>query len=167
VTDLVRFSRAPEVFAKADRLYAEVAPRIAAVLPAADIHHVGSTAVPESLTKGDLDIVVRVSVNDFAEAEAVLESMFARNTGSFRSDEFAAFLDSSTDPELGVQLVVAGSKVDHFLQWRALLERDPNLRREYDELKRRFDGKSMDAYREAKAQFIAERLGGLTPGCSV
>ena len=146
------------LFAKAERLYQEVAPKIQAALPAADIHHVGSTAIPGSLTKGDLDIVVRVASANFDNASSVLEGMFARNTGSDRSHKFAAFLDSSTDPELGVQLVIAGSHVDYFVAWRSLLESDLQLRQEYDALKRAFDGKSMDAYREAKAQFIRERL---------
>lgn len=158
MSDIVRFSNDPEVFAKAERLFGEVLWKIEAALPSAEICHVGSTAVPGLWTKGDLDVVVRVTASEFSEAEVVLEGMFSRNTGSFRSDEFAAFLDSSTDPDLGVQLVVIGSSVDNFLAWRHRLESDPQLRREYDELKRRFEGKSMEAYREAKAQFIEARL---------
>ena len=34
-------------------------------LPEADVQHVGSTAIPKSLTKGDLDIQVRVSSQHF------------------------------------------------------------------------------------------------------
>jgi len=32
-------------------------------LPEADIQHVGSTAIPKSITKGDLDIQVRINAN--------------------------------------------------------------------------------------------------------
>jgi GrpB-like predicted nucleotidyltransferase (UPF0157 family) len=158
MSELVRFSNDPAVFAKAERLFDRVAKRLAAALPAAGIAHVGSTAIPGSLTKGDLDIVVRVSASDFPRAEALLATKFERNIGSFHSHELASFVDASTDPELGVQLVVAGSKLDHFVLWRDRLASDAELRRAYDELKRRFEGQAMDAYREAKARFIAECL---------
>jgi GrpB-like predicted nucleotidyltransferase (UPF0157 family) len=161
MSDIVRFSNAPHVFASADRLFKEVAWKLAHVIPAAEIHHIGSTAIPGTLTKGDLDVLVRVSAEDFRVAEAALERMFRRNTGSFRSEAFAAFLDHSTEPDLGVQLVVRDGEADTFLVWRERLESDPELRRQYDDLKRRFEGKSMDEYREAKAQFISERLRGV------
>lgn len=160
MSEVVHFSSEPEVFAKADQLYREVAGQLSKLLPQAEVHHVGSTAIPGSLTKGDLDILVRVHRELFPDADAVLASQFARNTGSVRTEEFSAFQDSTTDPELGVQLVVIGSALDEFLAWRDRLEREPEIRRQYDELKRRFEGQSMDAYREAKSQFIAEHLGG-------
>ena len=37
------------------------------LVPDADIHHVGSTAIPGSLTKGDLDVQVRVVASAFPE----------------------------------------------------------------------------------------------------
>lgn len=158
MTERVRFTNDPAVFVKADRLFDTIARQLAEALPAAGIVHVGSTALPGSLTKGDLDIVVRVSASDFPRAEALLATMFERNVGSFHSHELASFVDASTDPELGVQLVAAGSKLDHFVLWRDRLASDAALRRAYDELKRGFEGQSMDDYRAAKAAFIAERL---------
>ena len=91
----------------AERLFASVRETLAELLPpTADIRHVGATAVPGCLTKGDLDIVVRVPANDFAAADAVLASRFARNGGSIRTDTFSAFEDGSSQPHLGVQLAV-------------------------------------------------------------
>lgn len=159
MSDVVHFSSAPEVFAKANALFEEVAAELRALLPYADIQHVGSTAVPGSCTKGDLDIVVRVERERFAVAEQVLAARFEPNTGSTGSEVFAAFLDSSTDPDLGVQLVVVGTNDDNdFVKWREQLRCDPVLRAKYDELKQRFEGKSMDRYREEKSEFIAKHL---------
>jgi GrpB-like predicted nucleotidyltransferase (UPF0157 family) len=148
------------VFAKAERLYQSIRAELERLLPSAELHHVGSTAVPGTLTKGDLDVVVRVSKGDFAAAEQALAERFERNTGSDRSDEFSAFMDAAADPELGIQLVAIGGVSDVFLAWRDLLLSDAAVRREYDELKSRFEGKSMEAYREAKANFIVGRLAG-------
>ena len=160
MSDIVHFSNAPEVFTKAEYLFSVVAARLRAILPHAEILHVGSTSIPGTLTKGDLDIAVRVSPDNFHEADRLLGELFNRNTESFRSDEFSAFQDSTSDPESGVQLVVVGSIPDNFLAWRQLLESDAELRHEYDDLKKRFEGQSMELYRAAKTQFIEAHLGG-------
>src|SRR5262245_17533537 len=89
----------------AEALFAVVASELISVLPAsAEVLHVGATAVPGCLTKGDLDIVVRVDRMDFAASEALLAKRFSRNVGSIKTDEFAAFEDADRSPHLGVQL---------------------------------------------------------------
>lgn len=136
-----------------------LARELAAVLPAsAEILHVGATAVPGCLTKGDLDVVVRVEIADFPPAEAVLAERFARNRGSIRSETFAAFEDAGRAPPLGVQLVVVGSDIDGFHSFVAALRDDPDLVGRYNALKRAFHGRSMDEYREAKGVFIRQVL---------
>ncbi|MFE3575677.1 GrpB family protein [Lysinibacillus sp. NPDC059133] len=49
------------------------------LLPEADIQHVGSTAIPDSVTKGDLDIQVRVSAEQFSIAVELLSNLYDRN----------------------------------------------------------------------------------------
>ncbi len=156
----VHFSRSPELFAAANRLYERARHTISNILPEAEIHHVGSTAIPGSWTKGDLDIVVRISGAAFAQADAVLAEAYNRNIGSDKTDSFSAFLDDTTSPELGIQLVAIGSELDTFVAWRRLLESDPKLRAEYDELKSSYEGQSMTEYRLAKSEFIARHIGG-------
>jgi GrpB-like predicted nucleotidyltransferase (UPF0157 family) len=64
---------------------------LVARLPAtADVRHIGATAVPDCLTKGDLDIVVRVPSDDFADADTALATLFARNEGSIRTEGFSS-----------------------------------------------------------------------------
>ena len=145
--------------AAADALFERIAAILRAVLPAgADIRHVGSTAVPGCETKGDLDIVVRVPAVDFAAAEAVLTARLTRNTGSVRTDTFAAFEDATTAPHLGVQLAVIGGPFDDFHRFEAALRRDASLVERYNVLKMQFHGRPMDEYRAAKDTFIAEVL---------
>lgn len=158
MTQLVQFSNSPEIFEAADRLFDRVSRKIGAVLPSAEIYHVGATAVPGSLTKGDLDVLVRVSRGDFQEADRALAEMYRRNVGSIRTDTFSAFMDESTSPELGVQLVVGGSELDTFVQWVRRLESDSALRAAYDALKARYHSKPMSEYRDAKSAFIARHM---------
>jgi GrpB-like predicted nucleotidyltransferase (UPF0157 family) len=157
--DVVRFSNAPDFFDKADRLFDLVLSELKSALPNAEIHHVGSTAIRGTLTKGDLDILIRVDQADFNESSGVLSTMYQRNTGSDRTSDFSAFYDNTTEPHLGIQLVVTRSTYDSFLLWRDLIRENAEIREDYDDLKRRFEGKSEAEYREAKAQFIERRLG--------
>lgn len=131
---------------------------IAELLPGARIEHVGSTAVPDSLTKGDLDLCVLVLPGDFAAADSRLAGRYARNTGSIHTAEFAAFTAEGGTVDVGIQLVAAGSEWDTFVRWRDRLRADPALRLAYDALKRRFHGEPMDAYRAAKSAFIHDAL---------
>lgn len=150
--------------AAAFRLYDHIAPDLRARLPvSADVQHVGATAVDGCLTKGDLDIVVRVPPTDFAQAEAVLATLFQRNSGSIKTDGFAAFEDDLASPHLGVQLVAIGDPLDVFHRFTSALRRRPALVAEYNALKRRFDGVSMSTYRTAKNAFIEHALEAVDP----
>lgn len=140
-------------------LAARVRRRLRPGLPAlADIWHVGATAVPDCLTKGDLDLVVRVDASDFAGAETYLAGLFRRNDASVHTREFAAFTDEACVPPLGIQLTVRGGPFDVFHQFAAILRANPSLVARYNALKTRFDGRPMDAYRIAKVAFIEEVL---------
>lgn len=157
-----RVSFAPEGDFRDDvaAAYAEVGGALRALLPRACLNHVGSTAVTGSLTKGDLDICVLVSAAAFADADAALARAYARNEGSDRTPTFSAFVADAHGVDVGIQLAVEGSADDVFVAWRDRLNTDPELRAEYDALKRRFEGAPMDDYRAAKSAFIESRLRG-------
>lgn len=101
--------------------------RILALLPQADVQHVGSTAVPGSLTKGDIDIQVRVPQDAFDEADAKLAGVYRRNTRSIRTSTFSAFEDPDASPPLGVQLTAIGGELDILWKMREVLLRRPDL----------------------------------------
>ena len=144
----------------ADRLYAETIEWLRPVLPeSAEIHHVGATAIPGCLTKGDLDMVVRVEASDFPAADRALDSRYARNTGSVRTECFSAFEQPESVPPLGIQLTAKGGAYDFFHLFVARLLAEPALVACYNDLKRRFEGKPMEDYRAAKSDFIGHVLG--------
>jgi GrpB-like predicted nucleotidyltransferase (UPF0157 family) len=158
--DFVLHPEQARAYEAAARLFARISDELKRTLPAsAEILHVGATAVPGCLTKGDLDIVVRVPAPAFAAADAVLAARFTRNVGSRRTDTFSSFEDAQATPHLGIQLTVAGGEDDYFHLFVEALRREPELVARYNALKRGFDGKPMDAYRVAKGAFIAEALG--------
>src|SRR5690625_2005753 len=114
---------------------------IKAYLPGVDVQHVGSTAIPNSLTKGDLDIQVRVTAKQFPEAVKALSKLYEINEGSAKTEEFRAFKDDLASPPLGVQLTVIGSEFDFFWKFRDVLLQNEKYIAEYDELKRKYEGK--------------------------
>ena len=144
---------------RAGLLFDEILTLIRPLLPAsAEIRHVGSTAVPGCLTKGDLDIVVRVPSEDFTAADQTLAGLLQRNEGSIRTEVFSAFEDPSRAPHLGVQLTAIGGPYDDFHVFTDALRSSLDLVKAYNALKRRFDGRPMDEYRQAKDEFIAAAL---------
>ena len=153
---LVDTKRARE---QAQLLFQAVRNSIVEILPlTADIRHVGATAVEGCLTKGDVDIVVRVSANHFSDADAALASRFSRNSGSTRTDTFSAFEDASCHPHAGIQLTIIDGPYDVFHRFVELLKNSPQLLQEYNSLKRSYEGADMAVYRAAKDAFIERAL---------
>jgi GrpB-like predicted nucleotidyltransferase (UPF0157 family) len=158
--EVFRVCRDPSWAARVEAEWARWSERLRELLPSeAEVHHVGSTAVPGSLTKGDLDLVVRVPAASFDRCEALLAGVCARNVGSLHTASLASFVAAVAPVDVGIQLVAAGGDEDHFLAWRDRLLADPVLRGRYDALKVACVGVDMATYRERKSAFIREALG--------
>jgi GrpB-like predicted nucleotidyltransferase (UPF0157 family) len=133
------------------------AARLRSLVPGTDLQHVGSTAIPGSLTKGDLDIQVRVQAHAFAAAEAVLAGVYARNEGSdLVPGALASFVAKSGGMAVGIQLTSVDGPFDTFWRFREALLARADLRERYDALKRAFEGRPMAEYRHAKEAFLDE-----------
>lgn len=144
---------------KAQRLFERTAETLRPLLPAnAQIHHIGATALPNCLTKGDLDVVIRVPESRFTETDALMAGRYPRNTGSTRTATFSAFEDGTTTPNLGLQLTAVGGPNDFFHTFVEILTQNPELVERYNTLKRAYVGQPMDVYRRAKDAFIADVL---------
>lgn len=150
----VTFKKSENFKESSERAFLIHSETIAKLLPNVDIHHVGSTSIPNSLTKGDLDIQVRVYASDFPVAVEVLSKIYDLNDGSIKTDSFRAFKDDSAIPPLGVQLTVINTEFDIFWKFREVLLNSRTYREEYDNLKKKYEGKSMDEYRKEKNDFF-------------
>jgi GrpB-like predicted nucleotidyltransferase (UPF0157 family) len=128
------------------------------LIPGADVQHVGSTSIPDSLTKGDLDIQIRVGAAAYLEGKQRLSEIYDVNVGGFVADDAVSFEDYSGTPSVGIHLTVIGGSADIQWRFRNLLMASESLRQEYDDLKRQFDGQSMAKYREAKERFVTRVL---------
>jgi GrpB-like predicted nucleotidyltransferase (UPF0157 family) len=84
---------------------------VATLLPAAEIEHVGATAVPGALTKGDVDLLVRVPERDFVEAVLLLRGRYIVHQHHNWTRTLASFkARGKSEPLVGVQLVLCISR---------------------------------------------------------
>ncbi len=136
------------------REFSRIEAVIKRTLPDTQIEHVGSTALPHGVTKGDLDIQVRIDAPRFDAAKAALAHEFALDPDNVWGDGAVSFKIEDAEIPTGVHLTVVGGPFD--LQWRfrELLKARPDLLSEYDDIKRRFEGGRVIDYRNAKAKFF-------------
>jgi GrpB-like predicted nucleotidyltransferase (UPF0157 family) len=82
--------REEEIRGRVVTIFARRQAELEGMLPGARIEHVGSTAVPGSLTKGDLDICVIVDGEEFERASQVLAERFQVHRAEGMEDYRAA-----------------------------------------------------------------------------
>ncbi|MEM7779566.1 MAG: GrpB family protein [Pseudomonadota bacterium] len=123
----------------------------------AAIKAVGSTAVPGLIGKGDLDFAMGADRREVSTLAAALDRCFERDDTRQSNEDFIYYrVPSEYDATL--LLYVLGSAYDVFDPFLKRMQADPDLRSSYNALKREWDGKPMDAYREAKAKLLGSLI---------
>jgi len=152
---IVHFHPVSDFLEQANKIFKEQKVRIAQLLPYADIQHIGSTSIPNSLTKGDLDVVVRIPSSEFKHSIEELKFIYDINQPKNWSNTFASFKDDKKlGIDFGAQVVVKDTKSDDFTKLRDILLSNPDLVEEFNIIKEKYEGKSMDEYRKEKADFF-------------
>lgn len=155
----LHFQQASELDVLTKKIYEREKLCIKAILPQSDIQHVGSTAIPGLLTKGDIDICVRVKPEYFEKAREQLETLYMLDTGNPPTETYTGFEMKDYSVPLGIQLVAIGSKDDEaFNKTKDILLKNKGLREKFNQLKQSFEGKDNLEYRKAKSLFINDIL---------
>ena len=138
---------------------ARVAAQIHSLLPKVEVEHIGATAIPGALTKGDLDVMVRVPPSQFLVAVAKLKTVFVVKQPKNWNESFASFGDDTAyGLPLGVQLVIWDSESDFLLYLRDHFIQLPHALEAYNQLKLRHADKGPEAYWKAKHIFLSAIL---------
>lgn len=136
-------------------LYSKLSEEIRLILPQAKIEHIGSSSVPGSVSKGDLDVYVGIEHSFFDEAISLIKSLnFYEKAGTFRSDELCMLVTDKFNYDVAIQLVSNGSKFEDFLKFRDILKMNTRLVEEYNEVKLLAQSLEEDEYRKKKNIFI-------------
>lgn len=139
----------------AGAVFTSIAQALAQLIPTARVEHVGASAIPGAISKGDLDVCVIVTALDHANTVNILgDSGYVIKADTLRTPELCMLLSPRKDIELALQVIAEGSRFEFFLQFRDALRNDPQLVEQYNELKRSFAPKGEEAYRDGKEKFI-------------
>lgn len=134
---------------------------ISSLLPFAKIEHIGSSAIPNTISKGDLDIYIEVMSDQFEFAIEQLKTLnFIEKQNTLRTHELC-MLESMNDDEVAFQIVVADSVFTFFLTFRNKLIDSSLLVHEYNQLKLQCSHLDPDQYRAIKSDFINRVLNHL------
>ena len=166
MTDPVLLRPVVEVAGRGTEIAAQLADELSLLSATLDVQHVGATSLGAGITRGDVDLAVRVSPSAFAEVVAALKLRFVTAQPQNWTPTYASFTDQRWDLPVGLQVCVVGSPDDFLVALRDLFLREPTLRDSYESVKRQAAGDGPDAYWRAKDAFLRELLTcrGLRPG---
>lgn len=118
------------------------------------VEHIGGSTVPGSLTKIDVDIQVRVDRDNFQPVIERMKNYATVNHPNIWTDDRAIFKIREKKFETDYIVTVLGSESDAcYPGVRDLLMSDPQLLKDYNNLKKSFEGKPYKDCRVAKKQF--------------
>ncbi|SFI20295.1 GrpB domain, predicted nucleotidyltransferase, UPF0157 family [Microbacterium saccharophilum] len=141
VTDAASVSRAHAIAAT-------VRERLAAHAVPGELTLTGGSSLPGLLTKGDIDLHLRVRAGQFESAVERLRAVAGAVHPEIWTRTFATF-ERTDEPAVGIAVTVLGCEHDlRFTRGWARLAEDPDARDEYNALKR------AEEYEDAKSQFF-------------
>lgn len=144
----------------AERTFSSVRDAMISALPLAQVEHVGSSAIPGAISKGDIDVCVIVEADQHQEAISMLQQMgYTVKPDTLRTPALCMLQSPRTDVDLALQVIAKGSKFEFFMTFRDALRNDPSLVQKYNELKLRHQMLGVTQYRAAKGKFIEDVLG--------
>lgn len=153
----MRFLKPEEYQDAVEQKFLAMKARLSSAVPYAEIEHIGSSAIRGAVSKGDLDILVRVNRSQFSDAlNAISNAGFAIKPGTLRTESLC-MLEGAED--VAVQLIERGSEFEMFVRFRDLMNSDPGLVERYNALKVSCAGMSENEYRARKSEFIQRLLG--------
>lgn len=143
-----------------ERIFLQTKQDLALIIPNCIIEHIGSSAIPQAISKGDLDICVIVPTD--TQLEDIVQILkiqgYTEKTNTLRTAELCMLLSPRDDLDLALQVIQQGSEFENFIYFRDVLRKNLELVDEYNQLKAQSAQLSHEMYRQAKAEFIHQIL---------
>jgi GrpB-like predicted nucleotidyltransferase (UPF0157 family)/N-acetylglutamate synthase-like GNAT family acetyltransferase len=137
-----------------DAVLAELRRELAVLAPGVVVEHIGATSMPDGFTKGDVDVNLRVDRERFDHVVAALSTRFDVAQPQNWTGTFASFSYTRGGVPVGIQVTAEGSDDDFLVALRDRMRADPEVRHQYDAIKRANAGAGRDAYWRAKDDFL-------------
>jgi GrpB-like predicted nucleotidyltransferase (UPF0157 family) len=156
----MRFMKPEEYLPRANKVFSHLKNRLVAELPHSEIEQIGSSAITGALSKGDLDVLVRVAKEHFNTALSTLQNLgFTIKQDTLRTDSLCMLLVHDYDIDTAIQLIEKGSKFEMFTVFRDRLNENSALVQQYNALKNASIDLPAEEYRQKKSRFIESVLG--------
>jgi GrpB-like predicted nucleotidyltransferase (UPF0157 family)/N-acetylglutamate synthase-like GNAT family acetyltransferase len=143
-----------ELASEVARVLEDAEGELQSLVPGIELHHIGATSMPDGLTKGDVDVNLRLPPDRFEQVVAALSTRFDIAQPQNWTSTYASFSDDGMLLPLGIQVTVEGSDDDFLVSLRDELRDDAALRRRYEQIKREAAPAGRDAYWFAKDNFL-------------
>lgn len=151
----MKFYEANEYQGKVNAIFTSLSSDLSKVLPHARIEHIGASSIPNSVSKGDIDVFVGVEQKDFEEALEKIKLLgFHEKNDTLRTNELCMLITDKYNYDVAVQLVANNSQFEDFIQFRDFMRQRPDLVDELNILKRKSEGMSPEKYREVKSKWV-------------
>ncbi|WP_413581786.1 GrpB family protein [Bdellovibrio sp. HCB288] len=151
----MRFLEPSEFLPKVEAIFSDLKDKIKMALPNADVEHIGSSAIKGAISKGDLDVLVRVLPPNFEIAISKIKELgFAEKSGTLRTEQLCMLVTDVYNWDVAVQLIAKNSEFEDFVSFRDRLNDDPGLVLAYNQLKLSSRELSPENYRQKKSAFI-------------
>jgi GrpB-like predicted nucleotidyltransferase (UPF0157 family) len=130
--------------------------RLLEAIPDAELTLTGSTSLPGMLTRGDVDLHLRVPADRFPDAVRLLEAQYIPVHPEIWTAGFATFETSEHELPTGIALTAMGDEHDErFRRTWLRLANDPASVERYGAIKRAYEAKPDAEYEAAKGAFFA------------
>ncbi len=155
MSDEMHFLEPEHYVQHVDEIFRILRDRVGASLSNAAIEHIGSSAIHGAISKGDLDMLVRVSGADFETALHKIKALgFSEKAGTLRTASLCMLETAEFKIDVAIQLIEGGSEFEDFVRFRDQLNSDKGLVQKYNQLKRGCSGMKAAEYRAVKSEFI-------------
>jgi GrpB-like predicted nucleotidyltransferase (UPF0157 family) len=159
VSSKVLLKKYEDYFKLTNEIFSMLSEEVRAILPQARIEHIGSSSIPGSISKGDLDVFVGIDHSHFDQALILIKALgFCEKQGTFRSDQLCMLVTEKFNYDVAIQLVSNGSEFEDFLRFRDLLKSNKEFLKEYNEVKLMAQSLDENEYRQKKNVFISKIL---------
>lgn len=160
------FKKSEYFRSSSQKKYIFVKNKILEIAPWAKVLPIGGTFIKGALTKGDVDLLVRLRKNEFSKTIKLLRTFYKENNKELWNDDFAIFKDDRSFAEkIDILVVSIGSQADVRHKATKLLRNNKLLLKEYNQMKAKFADKGSDEYKAAKGNFYNKLEAILSANC--
>lgn len=138
------------------------------LLPYHSIEHIGASAIPGAVSKGDLDICIVTPQGPISATINTIKALgYREKEETLRTDQLCMLIPMSGNRDVALQVIEAGSQFEFFLTFRDALRANPDWVSEYNRVKQDASSLTEERYRHRKTDFIESILKRCQPDVQI